>query len=138
MAKTKEPSFPEIAPEIEYVEDMGDVKLTMWQRIKGVRETCRVGGFQVGDKWFHSDDSSRTKYLTLATAGVSDGLQWKTLDGSFITMTAGLLSQIIKAMVVFDTAVFDAAQAHKVAMLKADTPEEYDFSGNWPKTFGTV
>lgn len=108
-----------------------------WEKIKAERERRKTGGVTVSGKWFHSDDSSRIQQIGLVMLGanIPAGLEWKTMDGSFITMTATLAGQIFNAVAASDVAIFDIAEQHRQNMLASQTPESYDFSGLWPQTY---
>jgi hypothetical protein len=107
---------------------------TMWKAIKAERDNRRQsGGYCVGGKWFHSDQISRNQQLALAMTAIPDNLQWKTMDGTFVAMTAELAQQILAAASANDQAIFAAAEMHKAAML-AD-PLSYDFSKGWPDRY---
>ncbi len=85
-----------------------------WEWIKRERDARKLsGGFKVGSHWFHSDRDSRAQQLGLVIAAgagaIPAGLQWKTMDGSFVPMTAQLAQQI------FGTAMASDAQYHAVA-----------------------
>ena len=111
----------------------------VWLRIKAERDRrTENGGFQVGGKWFHSDQKSRSQQLGLVLLGASipAGLQWKTMDGSFVTMTPALAQQILVSATASDQAIFSVAEAHRAALESCADPASYDYSGNWPKVFG--
>ncbi|OWW18404.1 DUF4376 domain-containing protein [Noviherbaspirillum denitrificans] len=110
----------------------------VWERIKEERDRRKVGGVRVGDKWFHSDDTSRIQQIGLVMMGanIPAGLQWKTMDGSFIAMTPALAAQIFQAVAAHDQAVFAKAEQHKAAMEAAANPATYDFSAGWPSIYG--
>jgi hypothetical protein len=72
----------------------------------------------------------------LLGANIPAGLQWKTMDGSFVTMTPQLASQILVEAAASDQAIFAVAEAHKAAMESSADPASYDFSAGWPKSFG--
>ena len=110
----------------------------IWEKIKAERDRRMVGGVKVGAKWFHSDDSSRIQQMGLVMMGASipANLQWKTMDGSFITMTQALASQVFQAVAASDQAVFTVAEQHKAAMEASADPSTYDFSTGWPKIYG--
>ena len=115
------------------------LKETKWTAIKAERERrADQGGFKVGTKWFHSDQKSRSQQLGLVLLGASipAGLQWKTMDGSFVTMTQQLAGQVLAAAAASDQAIFAAAEAHRQAMEASADPAAYDFSTGWPKVFG--
>lgn len=117
------------------------VKATKWEAIKAERDRrTDQGGYKVGTKWFHSDQKSRSQQLGLVLlgAGIPAGLQWKTMDGSFITMTATLAQQVLGAAAASDQAIFAAAETHRTMMEASSDPASYDFSAGWPKVFGEV
>lgn len=115
-----------------------EIKGRAWLAIKTERERRKAGGAKVGAKWFHSDDASRIQQLALVMMGASlpAGLQWKTMDGSFITMTPALAQQVFTGQAASDQAIFAVAEQHRVAMEASADPASYDYSTGWPKIFG--
>ena len=109
-----------------------------WSGIKAERDRRKDGGVKVGAKWFHSDADSRIQQIGLVMMGASipANLQWKTMDGSFITMTQALAGNVNAAAAASDQAVFAAAETHRVAMEACADPASYDYSGGWPKIYG--
>ncbi len=120
------------------VESVTEVKARKWEAIKAERDRRKAGGVKVGTKWFHSDDGSRIQQTGLVMMGASipANLQWKTMDGSFITMTQTLASQVFQAVAAGDQAIFAAAETHRVAMEASADPASYDYSTGWPAIFG--
>lgn len=119
-------------------ENVDQRRVAKWSAIKAERDRrSEQGGYKVGTKWFHSDQKSRSQQLGLVLLGASipAGLQWKTMDGSFVTMTQTLAQQILAAGAASDQAIFAAAETHKAAMEASADPSAYDFSGGWPATF---
>ena len=102
--------------------------------------------------WFHSDADSRIQHLGLkdkardliaAGGAMTDNLsilgqpvRWKTMDGSFATITAQLAFDIVAAAGDLDARLFAVAETHRAAMEAAPDPAAYDFSAGWPETFG--
>ena len=119
-------------------ESHAEITARMWDAIKAERDRRKAGGVKVGAKWFHSDDGSRIQQMGLVMmgAGIPANLQWKTMDGSFITMTQTLASQVFQAVAASDQAIFTAAETHRVAMEASADPASYDYSGGWPKIYG--
>jgi len=114
-------------------------KADKWEDIKAKRDALTEnGGYKVGTKWFHSDQKSRSQQLGLVLLGanIPASLQWKTMDGSFVTMTQQLAGQVLAAAAASDQAIFAAAEAHRQAMEVSADPAAYDFSTGWPKVFG--
>jgi len=121
------------------VPSLSDRQAKKWNDIRAERERrTRTGGYLVGAKWFHSDPDSRIQQIGLVMMGASipAGLQWKTMDGSFITMTPTLAAQVFAAAAASDQAIFAKAEEHNAAMLQSETPETYDHLGGWPKVYG--
>lgn len=113
-------------------------KVMRWDAIKAERDRrTQNGGYKVGAKWFHSDQFSRGQQLGLVLLGanIPAGLQWKTMDGSFVTMTQLLAQQILGSGTGSDQAIFAAAETHKAAMEASADPASYDFSAGWPAIF---
>ena len=110
----------------------------VWSLIKSERDRRKAGGVKVGDKWFHSDDGSRLQQMGLVMMGASipAGLQWKTLDGSFTTMTASLAQQIFTAQATSDQTIFAHAEALRAALVACPDPEAFDYLAGWPKVYG--
>ena len=113
----------------------------MWERIKAKRyDNLRHGVFvkSVG-KWFHTNDESRAQYILLRTMKeLPVGLRWKTMENDFVLMTRELLDEMTTQMVLDEQADFANAERHKAAMLKAENPLEYDYSGGWTANYATA
>ncbi len=110
----------------------------VWDAITQYRDGRTYnGGYKVRDKWFHSDTQSRAQQQALALSGnnIPAGLQWKTMDGSFVTMTPTLAQQILAAQTASDCAIFTVSEAHVAAMKLTEHPEEYNFSTGWPEVY---
>lgn len=126
----------------------------VWERIKSERDRrIQSGGYKAGGvKWFHSDTFSRSQQLGLArkadridaAAGDLDAVMldafgapiaWKTMDASFVPVTARLAQQITAAAEAADLATFKAAELHRIAMEASADPSTYDFSAGWPAIY---
>ena len=110
----------------------------IWEAIKQKRHDNTRGGVFIKSvgKWFHSDDPSRTQYLTLQILPeLPADLMWKTMDNEFVPMTKALLTEIAMTMIVKEQADFANAERHRLAMLKVDNPLDYDYSTGWSKTY---
>ena len=118
--------------------DLTALRAAHWEEIKRERDRrTQQGGYQVAGKWFHSDTFSRTQQMGLVMmgAGIPGGLQWKTMDGSFVTMTQTLASQVFSAAAASDAALFARAEQIKAAM-EADPVNFSLASQTWPAVFG--
>ena len=125
------------------IPSLAERQAACWEEIKTHRDRLSdTGGYKVAvagvDKWFHSDPKSKIQQIALKDlgAGIPAGLQWKTMDGSFVPMTQALALQVFLAAVAQDQAIFQAAETHKAAMLAAPDPDSYDFSAGWPAVYG--
>lgn len=114
-----------------------DTPAQVWERIKSKRDKVKAGGVKVGTKWFHTDDASRIQHMALNMMGaaIPANLQWKTMDGSFVTMTQALAGQVFQAVAVLDMQAFAKAEEHRIAMEASNDPASYDFSAGWPASF---
>lgn len=118
-----------------------ELKAQAWEQIKALRDKyIQSGGYKVAGKWFHSDTFSRTQQIGLVMLGLNipAGLQWKTMDGSFVLMTQALSQQVFAAAAQQDTAIFANAEFHRAAingMTTIDEIEIYDITTGWPEVF---
>jgi hypothetical protein len=138
------------------VPDVTHGRTMMWESIKAERDRRKSGGIKVkvGSiyKWFNSDADSRIQLIGLkdkardllaAGGAMTDKLtilgqtvKWKTMDGSFVEITAQLAFDIVAAAGDLDAQLFATAEAHKAAMEASADPASYDFSTGWPPSFG--
>lgn len=119
------------------VETVEEIKARLWQEIKAKRDAIKIGGALVDGKWYHTDDASRIQQIGLVMMGANlpPGLQWKTLDGSFVTMTPALAGQVFQAVAALDVSAFAAAEQHRAAVYASTDPAAYDFSSGWPAIY---
>ena len=116
----------------------------MWTRIKAKREEQRYGGAYIPalKKWLQSDEPSRTQYLQLqlleAKGLFKQPVRWKTMDNSFIGLDATAVTAIALQIMDNEQADFANAERHRAAMLKADNPLDYDYSGGWTANYATA
>ena len=116
----------------------------MWTRIKAKREEQRYGGAYIPalKKWLQSDEPSRTQYLQLqlleAKGLFKQPVRWKTMDNSFIGLDAAAVTAIALQIMDNEQADFANAEKHKAAMLKAENPLEYDYSGGWTANYASA
>lgn len=112
----------------------------VWKSIQNERERRSFGGVLVEGNWFHSDSPSRMQHIGLVMFGVNlpQNIQWKTMTGSFVTMTPTLAQQIFQAVASHDIAAFAVAEQHRTQMLAAQDPTTYNFLNNpsWPTIYG--
>jgi hypothetical protein len=118
----------------ENYEEVKQADLPEWELIKEKRTKVLDEGAEVDGKWFHSDAISKIQQLGLMIMGnnIPAGLQWKTMDGSFVTMTPTLAIQIFNSVVAREQAVFAVAEMHRAELMKSVSPSTYDFMGVWP------
>jgi len=108
----------------------------MWEKIKKERDLRKSGGFKVSGKWYHSDQDSRIQQLGLLIAGAAIPLiPWKTMDGTFETLTPALVSQIFQAGFALDTALFAQAEQHRTLMMNSSDPLNYNYKIGWSENF---
>ena len=123
------------APYIVYTKKPDEqIQAVRWTKIKQKRdELTDNGGVLVSGKWFHTDTKSKQQQMALTMLGASipANLQWKTMDGSFITMTQTLAGQLFAAQIGREQAIFAHAET-----LKADS--NADINTGWPAHYEAV
>lgn len=122
---------------------LAEIKAQKESEIKAERNRRTVGGYFITSvqKWLHSDQFSRSQQLGLISLGanIPAGLQWKTMNGSFVTMTPALAQEILVTGAMSDQAIFAKAQVKiaEVEALKSATEVlEYSVNSGWPLIFG--
>lgn len=107
-----------------------------WEKIKAERERRKNGGVLVDGKWFHSDADSRIQFIAMVLMGANAPADpWKTMDGTFVTMTKELSSKVFLAVVELDRNAFARAELHLTGMTAAADPASYDITTGWPAVF---
>jgi hypothetical protein len=84
-----------------------------WSKLKQVRDNLTEnGGCLVDTKWFHTDTKSKQQQMALVMLGanIPANLQWKTMDGSFVTMTQALAAQVFAAQIAREQLIFVTAE----------------------------
>lgn len=125
-------------PQEQVAQNLTRAREAAWEAIKAERDRRAGLGVKVGQHWFHSDQKSRTQQLGLVLLGanIPAGLQWKTLTLTpppvFVPMTQQLAQAIVSATAASDTAIFTAAEVHRIAVESSTAPQNYDFSTGWP------
>lgn len=128
-------------PPLRVIAGTNAVQSPSWEAIKWERDRRKLeGGYLVAGKWYHSDAFSRIQQLGLVLLGanIPAGLQWKTLDGSFVTMTQQLAGQIFAAAAILDAALFKAAEVARKELeaLPLEEQSSYDMSKiPWPASY---
>ena len=114
-----------------------EARVEIWERIKVYRDLRKEQGVSVSGKWFHSDTASRIQQLGLVMMGanIPANLQWKTMDGSFVTMTQQLAGQIFQATAASDMAMHAVAESHKANLAASGDPQTYNWKAGWPAVY---
>jgi len=68
-------------------------------------------------------------------ANMPPNVQWKTMSGEFVIMTAQLVQQIFSGFLQKELTVYAIAEQHKTNMLASQTPDTYDYSSGWPAIY---
>lgn len=141
------------------------IKAALIAKCKDIRNTkVTTGGYKISvegvDKWFHSDTLSRGQQqglitkanMNLAAGGnLEDPIEgvkpWRTMDGSYVTITNGIALDILQAATNSDSAFFEACVVHELAITRTQgiddlttirLLEEYaanHISQDWPAVF---
>lgn len=122
----------EDAPYVVYTRKPDEqIQAARWIRIKAKRDDLTDnGGCLVGGKWFHTDTKSKQQQMALTMMGASlpANLLWKTMDGSFVTMTPALAGQLFAAQITREQIIFSHAES-----LRADI--NADINAGWPARY---
>lgn len=137
--------FSEVDSAILAAEKLLKAKEDIWIAIRDERDRrVQTNGFKVEVssgvfKWFHSDVFSRTQQLGLVMAGAAvPSVAWKTMDGSFVTMSQAIAAAIYASAAATDPAIFTAAEQHKAAAWALEDPTTYTAylnDDNWPERY---
>lgn len=106
------------------------IAASRWKKIKQLRDDLTEnGGCFVAGKWFHSDAKSKQQQMALAMVGAAlPSVPWKTMDGSFITLTPEIVSQVFQAQMVREQTIFAIAEAKRV-------DPDVDLNAGWPARY---
>lgn len=119
------------APYVAYVErPAAERDAIRWERLKQIRdELTEHGGCLVQGKWFHSDAKSKQQQMALMMVGAAlpANLQWKTMDGSFITLSPQIVAELFAAQMQREQTIFAVAEAKRL-----DNSPLYD---GWPARY---
>lgn len=90
---------------------------------------CKVEVSNGVFKWFHTDVASKLQQLTLAVLGnnLPAGISWKTMDGSFVTLTPPMVSKVLAAQVARENQVYTVAEQKAV--------DSTDINTGWPERY---
>jgi len=119
------------APYVVYTRKSDEaIAAARWEAIKIIREDLTLnGGCLVDGKWYHTDVYSKQQQMALVMLGESlpPELWWKTMDGSFVTMTPTLAMQLFGAQVAREQSIFAIAEAKRVddSPLDEGWPDRY-------------
>lgn len=134
-----EPRYETVAEaEAAIARDLQDRRDQIWEQIKAIRDNRnQTGGYQALGKWFHSDTFSRSQQLGLVIMGdnIPPGIQWRTMDGSYIEMTPAVAQDIFRAAAAQDGAIFQHAEWLKSQVDSSETPTSIDITLGWPPTY---
>lgn len=131
---------------------LDDARAVVWGRVQAHRDSLYEAGCEVAPYgWFHNDVQSRSRWermVNRATAeGLADGdayliagqqVSWKTMDGAFVPLTAGIIRAVVAAFEVQEATIFIAAETHKQALWLLPDVEAvaaYDWLSGWPDVY---
>lgn len=91
-------------------------------------------GVNVGGYWWQTDTDDRIKYIALLMMGanIPANTLWKTMTGTFVTVTATLVQGVFQAVAASDATIYAYCQTQITNMLAASDPLNYDYTQGWP------
>ena len=121
----------------------------LWWQIKAHRDQRQEAGCLAGTDWFHNDVKSRTQWERMAnrSASAADAdpylvagqqVQWKTMAGTFVPLTAGKIRQVVTAFEIQEATTFMRAEQHRAAlavMTDVELMAAYDWRAGWPAVY---
>lgn len=107
-----------------------------WENIKSLRHEKMTSGVYVKSVGghFHTDEASAIQYAQIGTAislGMFQPLNWKTMEGDFIKLTAEVFLELQEAMIISTQQIYAKAEWHKYMMRMSNNPLEYDYTKGW-------
>lgn len=113
---------------------LAKARAAIWESIKATRDRrIQTAGYTTGGKWYHSDTFSRTQQMGLSMMGaLVPAVQWKTMNGSFVTMSQTLAASIFSAASTSDQTLFSYAETLRTAVYAAADPASVNTSTGWP------
>lgn len=135
------PLFSEQEQQQALADDLAKKKSQKWEAIKTKRNTLtQTGGYKALGNWFHSDTFSRSQQLGLVLMGASipAGLQWKTMQGTFVEMTPTLAQAVFQAAALQDNLLFTYAEQLNQQVQASTNPDLVDIEQGWPETYQEV
>lgn len=130
------------------------VREMAWGWVQTHRDALYEGGCEVAPHgWFHNDTQSRSRWERMVNRANAEAMadaapyliegqqvQWKTMGGSFVPLTAGIIRAVVAAFEVQEAAIFLAAEAHKQALWHpsrsvVDAIAAYDWKADWPAVY---
>lgn len=111
--KTEQQDAPYVVYTRKSDEQIAQVRSAKLQQFRD--DLTDNGGCLVQGKWFHTDTKSKQQQMALTMMGASlpTGLQWKTMDGTFIEMTQALATELFAAQVSREATIFFVCESKK-------------------------
>ena len=123
-----------------------------WGWVQTHRDSLYEAGCEVAPHgWFHNDTQSRSRWERMVNranaTGMADGdayliggqqVQWKTMGGTFVPLTAGIIRAVVAAFEIQEAAIFVAAETHRQALwllADVDAVAAYDWRAGWPAVY---
>ena len=118
----------DFSPYVKYTKKSPEALASLrWTKLKQIRdELTDSGGCLVQGKWFHTDVKSKQQQIALTMLGdnIPDGLQWKTMDGTFIEMTPAIAAELFASQIAREVEIFNVCETKRLD----DTP----VNDGWP------
>lgn len=130
--------FPKGASKSDKLES---IRADTWNKVIALRQRVIEGGAAVTvdgvEKWFNSDAFSRTQWLGMMLLGptLPPGISWRTMDGTLVTLTPGLVQQVFSAIMTKEVLAFGHGTALYQEIMASNDPTTIDIQQGWPDSY---
>ncbi|MGP5406109.1 DUF4376 domain-containing protein [Psychrobacter celer] len=113
-----------------------ELQAQVWEGIKAKRLDKVTSGVYIPsiDKRVHTDADTSAMYAQIGSSillGTFEEMNWKAMDNTFFNMTESVFKEIQTEMMRQTQRYHAKAEYHKVMLLAANDPLEYNYHDDW-------
>lgn len=118
------------------VDTVEKIREKLIREIKSERDRRKLNGVFVAGKWIHTDVFSRTQWSTMwALKELCPVVEWTSMDGTKISTGQALAAQVVQAVMVLDSTLFNYASALIEQINMSNDPTSIDIYSGWLATY---